>query len=81
MHNNLEINLSETIVLMMGFNFGREVWDTASRLFERVCILSSAGTIDPTKGEVVRQGKIQWLKKTHSFIIRRNDFYSWWEAS
>lgn len=42
---------------------GREVWDTASRLFERVCILSSAGTTDPIKGEVVRQGKLQWLKK------------------
>ena len=42
---------------------GKEVWDTASRLFERVCILSSAGTTDQEKAEPVIAGKRLWLKK------------------
>jgi len=41
---------------------GKDVWNTASGLFERVCILSSTGTSDPTKGQVVRDGKLKWLK-------------------
>lgn len=44
-------------------NGGKEVWDAASSLFENVCILSSAGTTDEEKAEVVEIGKRAWLKK------------------
>jgi hypothetical protein len=42
---------------------GKELWDASSRLFERVCILSSAGTTDEEKAAVVASGKRVWLKK------------------
>lgn len=41
---------------------GKELWDAASRLFERVCILSSAGTTDEEKASIVAAGKREWLK-------------------
>lgn len=40
---------------------GEEVWNAASNLFERVCILSSAGTTDQEMGAVVEAGKRKWL--------------------
>jgi len=44
---------------------GKELWNTAKRLFERVCILSSTGAKeDPTgRGPIVEFGKQEWLKK------------------
>lgn len=42
---------------------GREVFDTATKLFKTVKILSSAGTTDPEKGNMVIEGKREWLKK------------------
>ena len=42
---------------------GQELWDASKRLFERVCILSSAGTTDPIRGQIVEVGKRLWLKK------------------
>jgi hypothetical protein len=42
---------------------GKELWDTATRLYSRVCILSSSGTTDEVKSEVVEMGKRAWLKK------------------
>lgn len=44
---------------------GQEVWNTAKRLFERVCILSSTGAKDdPTgRGKIVEEGKYEWIKK------------------
>lgn len=44
-------------------NGGKEIWDTASRLFQNVHILSSAGTTDPERGEMVITGKRHWLSK------------------
>lgn len=41
---------------------GKELWDAASHLFEKVCILSSAGTTDIEKAAVVAAGKREWLK-------------------
>lgn len=42
---------------------GQELWNAAKGLFERVCILSSAGTTDPVRGQLVEVGKRLWLKK------------------
>lgn len=42
---------------------GKELWDASIRLFDRVAILSSAGTTDEAKAEVVEMGKRTWLKK------------------
>lgn len=42
---------------------GKEIWDTANRLFSNVQILSSAGSTDPIKSEMVIQGKREWLSK------------------
>lgn len=42
---------------------GQEVWNAANSLFEDVCILSSAGTTDQEKAEIVEIGKRAWLKK------------------
>jgi len=42
---------------------GKELWEASSRLFERVCILSSAGTTNEEKAAVVATGKRAWLKK------------------
>lgn len=42
---------------------GKELWDASSTLFQRVCILSSAGTTDPEKGKMVAEGKRLWLRK------------------
>lgn len=44
---------------------GQEVWNTAKRLFDRVCILSSTGAkADPSgRAKIVDQGKREWLKK------------------
>lgn len=53
---------------------GKEVWATASRLFERVCILSSAGTTDPVKAQVVEAGKLQWLAKNMPSMPKNNIF-------
>lgn len=56
---------------------GKELWNTASRLFHRVYILSSAGTTHPQKAEMVEAGKREWLKKhipsiphDHIFVVR-----------
>lgn len=56
---------------------GKELWDAASGLFERVHILSSAGTRDEEKAKVVELGKRQWLKNnipsipaSQIFIVR-----------
>lgn len=42
---------------------GKEVCDASFRLFERVCILSSAGTTNEERAMVVASGKRAWLKK------------------
>ncbi len=42
---------------------GPQLWDASKDLFERVCILSSAGTTDPERGKVVETGKRMWIKK------------------
>ncbi len=42
---------------------GKELYDAASLLFERVCILSSAGTTNEERGAIVTAGKLEWLKK------------------
>jgi len=46
-------------------NGGKELWETAKRLFEHVHILSSTGAKeDPTgRGPIVDAGKREWLKK------------------
>lgn len=45
-------------------NGGQALWNTAKRLFERVCILSSTGAkADPSgRGKEVEEGKLEWLK-------------------
>lgn len=55
---------------------GKELWDTASNLFERVCILSSASAKTTERYEEVMAGKMLWLKKhtpeipeDHIFIV------------
>lgn len=42
---------------------GRELFNASDKMFEHVCILSSAGTGDPEKGKAVVEGKIRWLAK------------------
>lgn len=41
---------------------GKELFETAARLFNTVRILSSAGTTDPEKGKMVVAGKRLWIK-------------------
>ena len=41
---------------------GKELFETATRLFNTVRILSSAGTTDPEKGKMVVAGKRLWIK-------------------
>lgn len=42
---------------------GQEIWKAANRLFSNVRILSSAGTTDPIKSEMVIKGKLGWLSR------------------
>ena len=56
---------------------GRELFNTASRLFKNVYILSSSGTTDESKAAIVEKGKRTWLKQhipsidaDHIFIVR-----------
>ena len=42
---------------------GQELLKTATGLFERVGILSSAGSTDPDKFNMAKTGKLLWLKK------------------
>jgi 5'(3')-deoxyribonucleotidase len=42
---------------------GKELWEASSKLFKRVNILSSSGTADQVKGEMVDIGKRKWIEK------------------
>lgn len=66
---------------------GKALWEAANSLFENVNILSSAGTTDAQKANVVASGKRKWLKKhlpelndDHIFIVpgkhRKKEFAS-----
>ncbi len=53
---------------------GKEVWNASEKLFERVCILSSAGTSDPIRGKMVTEGKMLWLSKNIPSMKHSNVF-------
>jgi len=53
---------------------GKEIWNTASSLFNAVYILSSVGTTDPVRGKPVDEGKRRWLKKNIPSIDLSNVF-------
>lgn len=53
---------------------GKELWNASSLLFERVCILSSAGTTDPQKATTVEAGKREWLRKNIPSVSQDNVF-------
>ena len=53
---------------------GKEVWDTAQKLFKNVFILSSTGTSDTERGNVVATGKRIWLKNNIPSMEEQNIF-------
>ncbi len=53
---------------------GKEVWDTAQKLFKNVFILSSTGTSDTERGNVVATGKRIWLTNNIPSMKEQNIF-------
>jgi len=54
---------------------GKELWETASTLFEHVCILSSSGAYDDIqRGKAVEAGKRLWVKKNIPSLSQKNVF-------
>jgi 5'(3')-deoxyribonucleotidase len=54
---------SEFWVDLKWIHGGKELWKSATSLFERVYILSSAGSGDPTRGKEIVKGKRLWINK------------------
>jgi len=55
-------------------NGGKELFYTASKLFDKVCILSSTGSSDVTKSSIIEKGKLIWLKNNIPSIKKSNIF-------
>lgn len=53
---------------------GKEIWETSVKLFENINILSSTGKQDQKMSDVVREGKLLWLKKHIPSISENNVF-------
>jgi len=53
---------------------GKELYDTASRLYKCIKILSSTGTQDETKSKIVEEGKRNWIKQ-HIPTIQPKDIF------
>lgn len=53
---------------------GKELFQCASSLFNKVCILSSAGSFDPARCQMVKEGKMIWLKNNIPSIPINNIF-------